>query len=252
MKSIRILITALFLFVIAVSSVSAASGKVFKFDKGLDEAGYTYSAYNSNFKINKGILEITVEKTDVAGGIPIFFLPDNLKLDINKNKYVIVKLRNESTVSSSKIYWTTTDDKTYDESKALAIEIGTKMSDFQEIVFDLSDQKAWKGTLKGLRLDSLASDSNPKGAKVFIESIEIASTPESSSTPAASSGEDTGSTPAASNSVDTNSNTETGDAGATTASNPKTGDNGTGMYFLIVMIAAAALFLLRKKKSFNN
>lgn len=176
LKQMRILIAACLLVCMGATTVSAATARIFTFEGGLDEQGFGYSGYNNNFTVSNGVLVMTVEQPDVAGGTPILAFPDNLGISADENKYVSITIKNTSAINKAQLYFATTTEPAMDENKSLVIEIGTNMADFQTYTFDFSQHAQWKGTLKSLRLDSITGTGIEKDMKVFLKSVAIAST----------------------------------------------------------------------------
>lgn len=245
MKQMRILIAACLLVCMGVMSVSAATAKTFTFEKGLDEQGMGYSAYNTKFTVNNGVLEMEVEQPDVAGGTPILGLSEKLSLNADENKYVTITIKNTSTIGKAQLYFATTDEPGMDESKSLVIDIGTNMADFQTYTFDFSTHEQWKGTLKALRLDSITGTGIEKGMKVYLKSVVVASSPDSA-VAVAPSNENAAITGTEGQAGESAGGPATGSAPAASA-NPKTGDMGISLYVALLAAASGAYFMLNRR-----
>lgn len=238
LKQMRILIAACLLVWMGAMSASAATAQTFTFEKGLDEQGIAYSAYNSKFTVNNGVLEMEVEQPDVAGGIPILVLSEKLSINADENKYVTIAIKNTSTIGKAQLYFATADEPGLDENKSLVIDIGTNMADFQTYTFDFSTHEQWKGTLKSLRLDSITGSGIEKGMKVYLQSVAVASSAESTVVPSNDNAA----------SADTEGQAEVAtDEAVATAANPKTGDMGISLYAALLAVAAGTYFIVNRR-----
>ncbi|MHB8854388.1 MAG: T9SS type A sorting domain-containing protein [Ignavibacteriaceae bacterium] len=76
----------------------------------------------------------------------------NLSIDITNNKYVQVRMANNSAQTVSQIYFITNTDNVWNEAKHIDFAINPN-SGFTTYIIDMSSIAGWTGTLQQLRLD---------------------------------------------------------------------------------------------------
>lgn len=97
---------------------------------------------------------------------PILQSKSGLGVNIDKNKFVRIRMRNMTNDTWARLYFSTTTNVGMDESKAISFPI-VPQSDFQNYTIDLSGNQYWTGTLDQLRLDP-NSTSNGRFALDYI------------------------------------------------------------------------------------
>ncbi len=124
---------------------------------------------------SKNIQEFGWQTGGYVGGInassdPYMVSADKISTNINVNKTIRIRLKNDTLSTTGKIYFTTTSDTAWSESKAMSFLI-TANSDFIEYTIDMSGTLGWTGTLKQLRIDP---NTAPSGS-FSIDYIRISS-----------------------------------------------------------------------------
>jgi len=88
-----------------------------------------------------------------ATGIdPYMHSPDHLGLSASTDKYVRIRLKNNTTSAAGMIFFTTTTDTVWDASKYVQFTL-LPNSDYSEYQIDMSANSKWTGTIKQIRLD---------------------------------------------------------------------------------------------------
>lgn len=83
---------------------------------------------------------------------------DNLNLDIDKNKIIRVRMKNDTSRVRAKVYFGTDTAPTPDEPKSGTFTLVAN-SNYTEYVLDMSSNTYWTGTLKKLRFDPIDNGS---------------------------------------------------------------------------------------------
>ena len=115
------------------------------FDSGLQ--GFT-SFVGCSGNVANSFLDITITGED-----PNFRTPDNLNLDASKFKYIKIRMRNNMASTEAKVYFTTTADTTWNETKSKAFTIIANDSDYTDYLIDMNTVSVWIGTIKQIRID---------------------------------------------------------------------------------------------------
>ncbi|MBM7568921.1 hypothetical protein [Paenibacillus sacheonensis] len=90
-----------------------------------------------------------------SGGDPFLHSPDNLAItNPSVNRYVRVRMKNNTGGTTAQVYFTTTSDTSWSEPKSKAFTI-TPNSGYVDYVVDMSTVAGWSGTIKQIRLDPL-------------------------------------------------------------------------------------------------
>lgn len=128
------------------------------------------------FFAKNGLSELTVEDGALAADIiekdPYFLSPDNMGIDMNKNTVIKLRMRQTTTSTMGRIYFTTTTSTAWDEGKAKGFYIHDPDGGYVDYIIDMQYCDAWKGTLKQLRIDPI--DNSGVLGKMSIDYIEIA------------------------------------------------------------------------------
>ncbi|MFE5321563.1 OmpL47-type beta-barrel domain-containing protein [Paenibacillus sp. NPDC056579] len=106
----------------------------------------------------------------VTGIDPSFKSPDNLALATAYFKYIKIKMRNGTSASTAKIYFTTTADTTWNASKSASFTIIPNDPNLTEYLVDMSAVSLWIGSIKQLQFNLTTEASY---GTLAIESIGI-------------------------------------------------------------------------------
>lgn len=157
------------------------------------------------------------------------------KIDIDKNKVVRIKMKNETAGTTAQIYFLTETDQNWGEDKGLAFDITPNDTDYKEYVVDMSVAEKWNGFLICFRVDP----TNGATGKVLIDSISIEEAKAEPAKEDVKAAEQQ--TAEGSKAVE-----NTQEAAPSKQQNPKTGDAGAVMY--VIGAGVSALALKRYKK----
>lgn len=97
---------------------------------------------------------------NITGSDPYMHSPDNVGADTAKYKKVKVRMKNNTSDTGAQLYWITTADTGWSESKHTDFTITPNDSGYTEYVIDLSSHLYWTGTIRQIRLDVLRSGSS--------------------------------------------------------------------------------------------
>jgi alpha-L-rhamnosidase len=106
----------------------------------------------------------------ISGSDPYMHSPDNLGVDASKYKKVKIRLKNSTTDTAAQLYWITTVDAAWSETKHSNFTINANDSGYTDYIIDLSANSYWTGTIRQLRLDPVA---NVSSGTTSIDSIMI-------------------------------------------------------------------------------
>ncbi|MGG1516284.1 hypothetical protein ABE504_12770 [Paenibacillus oryzisoli] len=84
---------------------------------------------------------------------PYIVSADNLGVNLTNNKIMKIKMKNSTTGTSGKIYFTTNSSTSFDEAKSKTFTVTANDGNYTEYAIDMSSVAGWTGTLKQLRLD---------------------------------------------------------------------------------------------------
>ncbi len=108
-----------------------------------------WRATNSTQTVSGGADNIgTFTSTD-----PYITSPDRLEINASTYKYVMVRIRNNTTSDLAQLFFTTNADTTWNEAKSLRRIVSTSDAGYHEYVFNMSQNAGWTGTIKQLRFD---------------------------------------------------------------------------------------------------
>jgi hypothetical protein len=131
--------------------------------------GWTWG--NATAAVSGGALNLTTTSTD-----PLIMSPDNLNITAPATyKFVQVNLKNNSSVTSARIFFTTTADTNWSQAKSKGFTINANTSSYASYIVDMSTVAGWSGTIKRIRIDPL-DPAGGSGQTVNIDLIRITET----------------------------------------------------------------------------
>lgn len=152
-----------------VKSILDANGTSiyeWKFDTNGNFEGWT--AGNATISVSGGALNVTTTSTD-----PLLLSRDSLNITSPATfKYVRVNMKNNSSVTSARIFFTTTADPTWSQAKSKSFTIAANNSYYASYIVDMSTVAGWTGTIKQIRVDPL-DPATGSGQTVSIDDIAI-------------------------------------------------------------------------------
>jgi hypothetical protein len=120
----------------------------------------------------------------ITGSDP-FFIHFGLNINGSKNPYVYLNQRNQTAANRGQIFWITSADPNWDDTKMVRFTITKNDSNFESYEINLSGNTNWVGkTITGLRVDSIDSAGVTNGL-VDIDSIAVSYRLVTSNTPEA-------------------------------------------------------------------
>ncbi|OCT15412.1 hypothetical protein A8709_15135 [Paenibacillus pectinilyticus] len=99
---------------------------------------------------------------------PYILSPDNLGINAAANSYISLGLQNMSAVTNAQIYFTTTTDPSFSESKSLKFQISSGDLLLKNYVINMSANSLWSGTIKQVRIDPIDAPGVVKFEHVYI------------------------------------------------------------------------------------
>ncbi len=90
---------------------------------------------------------------EIIGSDPYLFSTDNLGIDADDNTIIRIKMKNDSSNTTGKFYFTTNSDASWTEAKSKTFTLTANDSRYTEYFIDMSEVPGWSGTLKQLRFD---------------------------------------------------------------------------------------------------
>lgn len=136
------------------------------FDTDGNFMGWTVG--NVTATVSGGALNLTTTGTD-----PLIISPDNLGITAAATyKFVHVVMKNNSTVTSGRVFFTTNTDTTWSQAKSKSFTISANSTSFSEYIIDMSTVTGWTGTIKRIRIDPL-DPATGSGQTVNIDLIRI-------------------------------------------------------------------------------
>ncbi|MBM7561385.1 Ig-like domain-containing protein [Fusibacter tunisiensis] len=133
-------------------------------DSGLD--GWQAITDISSFEhVSTGIVRGNITNSD-----PHIVSIDDLNITINNSNSILLRLKNITSSDTGQIYFTTTLDSEFDETKHIDFEI-VPNSDFTDYIIYMGSNSKWEGTLKQLRIDP-AVNSNGSFEIDFIRILD--------------------------------------------------------------------------------
>ena len=123
----------------------------FEFEDGDMEGWYAGTAV-SGLASDAGELFGMISAKD-----PFIYSPDNLGIDLSKNKVIKIRFRNSTKRGNAGFFFITNDDTTWGENKFIAVNSETQNTDYVEYYYDLSKVATAKGTLRQIRFDPISN-----------------------------------------------------------------------------------------------
>jgi len=131
---------------------------------GCDTATITsYWHFTSNlegwnaFQAMNNTVSNSVLTATITGGDPYMHSPNNLGISTTDYKYLVVGMQNLSADNTAQLYWITDASGGYDGAKSIGFNIIPNDTKIRYYVIDLSTNANWKGLIKQIRFDPLAS-----------------------------------------------------------------------------------------------
>ena len=116
--------------------------------------------------ISNGTLNLTITGSD-----PYMHSPDNLNFLAATHQLVKIRMKNNTGDTGSGIYFTTTTNTGFSETKLVKFNIKPNDTDFTEYIVDMGSNPEWKNTIKQIRFDPVGSASS---GNVEVDYIIIA------------------------------------------------------------------------------
>jgi hypothetical protein len=114
---------------------------------------------------SNSILHLSITGTD-----PYMVSPDNLNIDADSAKYVLLKIRNGTNTTAGRFYWTTNTTTHFSIDHSKPINLQPNDPELSTYILDMGEESNWKETIKRVRLDP--SNSANSGT-VDIDYIKI-------------------------------------------------------------------------------
>jgi GH43 family beta-xylosidase len=109
---------------------------------------------NLTANASNSIATLTVTNAD-----PYIHSPDKLNISTNDFKYVIVRMRNQTSSNTAELFWATNASPSMDGVKHVTFPIVSNDAKQRYYIIDLSANANWTGTIKQLRLDPTIASS---------------------------------------------------------------------------------------------
>jgi WD40 repeat protein len=122
-------------------------GTTWEFDSEDDNEGWRAWNQVSFLYVNQGSLNGMSTGNDPSIGSPVF------AIDAKSNPIINIRM-NVSAGDSAQLFFITSSDKNYDETKSLRFTVSGD-SNFHTYVLDMSTISGWKGTITQIRLDPI-------------------------------------------------------------------------------------------------
>lgn len=120
----------------------------------------------SALKVSDGAINADITDRD-----PYIYSPDDLGIDIDKNKIIKIRMKQTTTCQEGKVYFITEDDTKWNEAKARSMRIKYNDGEYAEYYVDMQYLSTWTGTLKQLRIDPI--DNSGTLGEVAIDYVVI-------------------------------------------------------------------------------
>lgn len=140
-----------------------------EFDTTNNAQGWTTG--NVTATVTGGSFNLTTTSTD-----PLIISPDALDITASGTyKYVQISMKNNTSVTSARIFFTTTADTNWTQAKSRSFPIGPNTTAYSNYIVDMSTVAGWTGTIKRIRIDPL-DPATGSGQTVNIDYIKITET----------------------------------------------------------------------------
>jgi len=141
------------------------------FDTDGNTEGWT--AGNATVAVDSGTLNVTTTSTD-----PLLLSPDGLGITAPTTyKFIHVDMKNNSPVTSGRIFFITDTDTAWTQAKSKSFAIKANTNYYASYIVDMSTVAGWTGTIRRIRVDPLDPATNPPGQTVNIDFIRITDNP---------------------------------------------------------------------------
>jgi hypothetical protein len=114
---------------------------------------------------SNSILGLTITGTD-----PYMVSPDNLNINADSAKYVLIKMKNGTNTTSGRFYWATNTTTHFNIDFSRQVNLQPDDPEFSTYILDMEGESNWKGTIKRVRLDPSNSASS---GRVDIDYIKV-------------------------------------------------------------------------------
>jgi len=94
-----------------------------------------------------GSLNVTVKSVD-----SFIYSPDALEMQTNKHKTIRIKMKNNTSGTTAKLYWKLKSNLAWIEENSLNFNITPNDPQFSEYILDLTKSKGWEGTVWQFRI----------------------------------------------------------------------------------------------------
>lgn len=153
-------------FKLAAAAIAAYD---WEFNTNGNFEGWTWA--NATVAVSGGSLNLATTTTD-----PLLLSPDNLGITAPKTyKFIQVNMKNNSSVTGARIFFTTTADTVWSQAKSKGFAINANTSSYASYIVDMSTVAGWSGTIKRIRIDPL-DPAGGSGQTVNIDLIRITET----------------------------------------------------------------------------
>jgi len=150
-------------------AVTVATADEWNFDTPGDPEGWT--AGNASITVSGGALNVSTAGTD-----PLLLSPDTLKITTPAGfRYIRVNMKNNSSVTSARIFFITDADTVWNQAKSKGFTIAANNSYYANYIIDMSTVAGWSGTIRRIRIDPL-DPAGGSGQTVNIDYIAITQT----------------------------------------------------------------------------
>lgn len=134
---------------IALAADNDKNSAVWEFSTDGDMEGWTLTNDLSGNTAGRGL------NVSVQGSDPYMHSPDFLNINLYNSKRIKIRMANGTYATTAKIYWTTTSDQSWDETKSATITLNQNLQSLNDYIVDLSLNSSWTGVLKQIRFDNI-------------------------------------------------------------------------------------------------
>ena len=116
----------------------------------------------------------------ITGMDPYILCGNQLNIDSSQFSNAILKMKNNTSNTTAKLYWITSNDLAWDEDKSATISIVPYDSIFRPYYINLTENTHWDGTIIALRIDpvdNISSSTSSATCDVEIDSFRLATSP---------------------------------------------------------------------------
>lgn len=135
----------------SIAYTSSTTAYAWLFSTGLNFEGWSPSQANAT--VSGGNLNLTS-----AGADPFIVSQDNLGVsNPATERYLHINMRNQTSDSAGRIYFTTTASPVFSEDKSVPFTTRTNATGFTDYTIDMAANPSWTGTIKQLRVDPFST-----------------------------------------------------------------------------------------------